>query len=319
MKLQKQVLITFFILTLICTLALLWGHNQSLPSYEITPIGKTVILNDNSGDISMDLEEFLPLAVLAVWDISENDELLKMQFVITRTWLLNCFQDKHTMTLAELNAQSQMQIPCVSYRELKEKWEDCYIENYNRLRWLQSLTGHEIITYENALITPFFHGVSAGKTVNGATIYGKDFSYLSPVESTWDLTAPGYLQIRYLELAPLLENLRAAYPEVTTTVTDFFDAFSITKQDDTGYVLSVKLGDVTLTGGEFASACGFASACFSLEKYQNAPASTIRVTAKGSGNGLGVNLYGAKALANDGKNYKEILNYYYKNVEIREQ
>ena len=298
-------------------LAYLWGSRQDIASHEVIPLGKTVELSDTTGRIRMDIEEFLPLTVMAVWDIDDNDELIKMQFVIMRTWLLFQMQDKQTLSLPETGGSDQ--IPWISYKELKEKWGSRYVESYDRLRWLQASTAHEVLLQNDSLIVPYFHAVSAGATVDGKAAYGKTYGYLPSVESAWDLTAPNFLQVRCLPLAPLLAALSDIHPEITTTVTDFFDAFSIEKKDDTGYVLSVRLGNVSVSGAEFARVCGFASPCFTLEKYPNAEVCTVRITTKGNGSGLGVSLYGAAALADSGKNYKEILNYFYKNVEIGEQ
>lgn len=42
----------------------------------------------------------------------------------------------------------------------------------------------------------------------------------------------------------------------------------------------------------------------------------MKVTVKGKGHGLGLSQYGANIMAKEGKNYKEILDYYYQNINI---
>ncbi|WP_337970405.1 SpoIID/LytB domain-containing protein, partial [Virgibacillus salexigens] len=39
-------------------------------------------------------------------------------------------------------------------------------------------------------------------------------------------------------------------------------------------------------------------------------------TTKGFGHGIGMSQYGANGMAKEGKNYKDIVNYYYKDVKI---
>jgi stage II sporulation protein D len=42
----------------------------------------------------------------------------------------------------------------------------------------------------------------------------------------------------------------------------------------------------------------------------------IRAATKGLGHGLGLSLYGAEAMAKSGSSYKEILKYYYSDVDF---
>ena len=42
----------------------------------------------------------------------------------------------------------------------------------------------------------------------------------------------------------------------------------------------------------------------------------VTITTKGYGHGVGMSQYGAQGMALEQKNYKEILEYYYKNTKI---
>lgn len=44
--------------------------------------------------------------------------------------------------------------------------------------------------------------------------------------------------------------------------------------------------------------------------------SKVIITTKGNGHGVGMSQYGANGLAKEGKNYKDIINYYYQDVTI---
>lgn len=54
------------------------------------------------------------------------------------------------------------------------------------------------------------------------------------------------------------------------------------------------------------------SSAFSLKEVDG----KIRVVTKGVGHGLGCSLYGADALAKQGYSYKEILEYFYTEIEF---
>ena len=56
------------------------------------------------------------------------------------------------------------------------------------------------------------------------------------------------------------------------------------------------------------------SACFYLSELDG----KIRIVTKGIGHGLGLSQYGANELAKEGKNYQEILRYYYTDVTLED-
>ena len=58
------------------------------------------------------------------------------------------------------------------------------------------------------------------------------------------------------------------------------------------------------------------SACFALEKKEDG---NYILYGGGFGHGIGLSQYGANAQAKEGKNYRDILQFYYKDVEIRNQ
>ena len=55
------------------------------------------------------------------------------------------------------------------------------------------------------------------------------------------------------------------------------------------------------------------SACFEVKSQKDG---TIVLTGGGFGHGIGMSQYGADAMGREGKNWQEILTYYYKDVEI---
>jgi len=77
-------------------------------------------------------------------------------------------------------------------------------------------------------------------------------------------------------------------------------------------VLTVKVGDKTFTGAELRTALDLRSACFEVS-YQDG---SFTFTVKGYGHGVGMSQFGADYLAKQGATYREILHFYYTDVEI---
>src|SRR5699024_12548282 len=80
-----------------------------------------------------------------------------------------------------------------------------------------------------------------------------------------------------------------------------------------GRVHAVKSGTERCTGREVRETLNSPSADFEIEKKEN----RIVLTTKGYGHGVGMSPYGANGMAKEGKNYKDITNYYYQDIEIR--
>ena len=60
---------------------------------------------------------------------------------------------------------------------------------------------------------------------------------------------------------------------------------------------------------------GLNSACCYIKEVEG----KVRIVTKGLGHGIGLSQYGANELAKEGNDYKEILQYYYKDVEITKE
>ena len=101
--------------------------------------------------------------------------------------------------------------------------------------------------------------------------------------------------------------------QIQTVTLDKLDA-EITQCDTTGYVQSVRVGKETVSGEEFRNTYGLASSCFTLQNYNG----KLRITTRGVGHGIGMSQYTANQMAKGGKKCEEILNYFFKDTELKE-
>ena len=85
----------------------------------------------------------------------------------------------------------------------------------------------------------------------------------------------------------------------------------IESRDSAGYVLTVRLGDETLTGEAFRFRYELNSSCFTAEETDQG----VRIVTRGLGHGFGMSLYTAGRMALEGRTYREILSYFYKNLD----
>lgn len=300
------IILVFIIVTVLFLLLQKWKEWNKLT----TRMNQNITYMEDGEKVSMDVEEFLPCVVLKVWDVDASDELLKMQIVMARTNICRIMED-----VKEKNAK-EFSMPFYTRKELKKKLGIAYYWKISHIRKLVQDTSLQTITYKGKLITPYFHGISAGYTGDGVKATGdKACDYLVSKPSLWDMESSDYMKSMSIPLKKMCDTVNQKMKKKVLTPQHFFDEFAISENYG-DYVKTVKFGKASVKGETFAQWFSLPSVCFSVYKIPAKPQKEVRIICKGIGNGLGVSLYGAKQMAANGNNYQDILKYYYKNVKI---
>ena len=136
--------------------------------------------------------------------------------------------------------------------------------------------------------------------------------YLQGVESEWDKTADGYAQsVEYTSQQfydALVMNLGIT-PEGEPE-----EWLGATRWYDTGYVDTIEVAGQEVAGTAFRQALALRSACFSV----SCSGDMFRVLTHGYGHGVGLSQWGARRMAEEGADWKEILAHYFPGTEIAE-
>ena len=195
-----------------------------------------------------------------------------------------------------------------------EKNQENQEENLETITFCVEETAGEILTWKGEAIDAAYHAVSSGNTRNAAEVSGQEGKdYLQSVESRQDISSMEYLNIIYMEKQEMAQKLQGLLGAAATVDAEGLpDSLTIEARDSAGYVTRVRCGSVVLNGEAVRDALGLSSSCFYFSRSDG----KIRITCKGEGHGLGLSQYGANELAKEGKNYREILKYYYQDVKI---
>ena len=154
-------------------------------------------------------------------------------------------------------------------------------------------TEGQVVMYENKLALVPFHQVSNGKTRNGEEVLGSnEYLYLQVVECQRDVEAENQLKSQFIEETEVM----------------------IEEWDSAGYVTSVSVAGEKMSGEAFREKYQLASSCFEVQEFEN----RTRVITKGVGHGLGISQFSANKMAEDGKTYHEILQFFFPGTEIKE-
>lgn len=271
-------------------------------------MGKRILLEINGLYKDMDVEEYVVGIMAGTSPADYNMEALKVQAILIRTNLLKEMEEKKTSDAKDLSYEY------LTMEDRKALWGNRYYdENERRMEQAVSATAGQVIYYKDELIMALYHDVSIGKTLSAKEELGEDIPYLQSVESSQDVEAKNYMNIIELKQDDL-KNIVAEYTEEKKDENAQEDAIKISLEESTenGYVKKVKINGIDYTGEEVMNLFGLSSVNYYIEEMDDG----IRFVCLGKGHSMGVSLYGANYMAENGATSKEIIQYYYKDIRI---
>ena len=203
------------------------------------------------------------------------------------------------------------------WREVKAaQHQKGYRQAYRSMEAAAKDTEGEMLFYRSKVCEGVFHRISSGATRDGLEVFGKmEKGYLLSVDSNWDMYGEGYLSGHYFSEEALRKQLEKAYPGLVFTEESPEKQINMHKRDKVGHILSLTVGNETISGEEFRKLLELPSSNFTMQAADG----KIRFLCKGQGHGLGLSQYGGNVLAKEGKSYREILRYYFPECEVKKE
>ena len=301
---MKKIIIISVLVILVPYLVVLCFNDVNNKHLFFVKNEKIRVLRSSSNKIEeIPLEEYIVGVLAGEMPINFNEEALKAQAVASRSYARKkMIYNKNKEYDVIDTVMNQVYLDDES---LRKSWKDNYEENISKLKNIVFKTKGEYVTYNNEVIDAFFFSTSTGVTENSENVFGKELPYLKSVISTFD------------EISPLYRVKKEYKKE------EFYNKLSIKNSDK----LNIKYTDISQTGKvskiningnnydakKIVELFNLKSYYFKIEEENN----KIIITTSGYGHGVGMSQYGANGMANLGYNYKEILKYYYKGVEIK--
>ncbi len=256
-----------------------------------------------------DLDQYIMSVLAAYVPLELKLDTMKAMAVIARTSVYYKWQQLQAEGKSmETLTKEEIGLPTAALDTIKQKYGQEKAATYiSTLENVVYSTKDEIITYEGKPILACYHYANAGKTRDYGESTGYKLPYLVSVDSSKDIEASvgiSSLKITFADAASMLEK---AYDVGKLDYEKLMDQLSIEKQDSTGYVLKVKVGEKTITGEEFQQCFYLNSTNFYFTQYEG----NLRIICKGKGSGYGFSQYGANEMAVEGKSYQELLTWYY--------
>ena len=244
--------------------------------------------------LTVDIEEYIIGVVAGEMPALFHVEALKAQAIASRTYLINHLQSNNSISNT---TDDQVYL---TKEEMKEKWGEDYEKYYNKIKEAVTTTKDLIMYYENEPIKAYYFSTSNGYTASSISVFNEQRDYLTSVESPFDQNNSNTIEITKQDFCTKLD---ISCNQISIT--------NITK-DNSNRVSKITINNKEYKGTKVRKLLSLRSTDFTF----NIKDTTIEITTKGYGHGVGMSQYGANNMAKLGYTYEEILKYYYKDIKI---
>ncbi len=271
-----------------------------------------VSLNDNKLNIInyLKLEKYLESVVGSEMPKEFPLAALQAQAIAARTYALKLLDNNKSF---DLHSTQSSQV----YLGLESETA----KTSRAVRSTKSL----VLFYQNKLINAVFHSSSGGRTENSGQVWKYQLPYLKSVID-YDQNSTNYRWMNTFNSSELYK----VFPDLGG-----INSIQIIEKSNTNRVLKVRLhgnnGNKIISGKDLREKLQLLSTKFEVDLKFNqivdeSPHQTLPLIPKnyvllvkgyGAGHGVGMSQWGAKALADRGSSFREILKHYYTGVQIK--
>ncbi|MDI9485514.1 MAG: stage II sporulation protein D [Bacillota bacterium] len=263
---------------------------------------------DQNRLLSMTLEEYVQGVVAAEMPASFHIEALKAQAVAARTYALRrILQDERIPEHPEAHLSSDFQsgqawISWNTFLERNGGSRGLILQR--KIKKAVKETEGIVAFYDNEPILAVYHSTSGGRTENSEHYWSQALPYLRSVEDPFSVNSPHYYSTATIQLSNLAQLL-----EVSNVKN-----FKVVERYPSGRVKTVEVDEKWFSGREIRQRLSLRSTWFTAEIIGNEMVFSVW----GYGHGVGMSQYGAQEMALKGYDYAEILQYYYRGIDLKE-
>lgn len=248
------------------------------------------VKKDNNEFQNINMNEYLIGVLACEMPASFEEEALKAQAIASRTFTYYLKSIGKDIT-TDISTQCMY-----NNSQMKEIWNEDYEKYYLKIKNAVEKTDNLLITYNGKIISSYYFAMSNGYTENSQTVFKQEL--FESVKS---------------------DEGRDTKYKITLTLDEFKNKLNVgtvnigeIKRNNTNHVDYIMINNNKYSGIDFRKKLNLRSTDFNIEINNN----NVVIETNGYGHGVGMSQYGANAMAKKGYNYKEILEYYYQNIDI---
>ena len=256
---------------------------------------------DSNEETNLDLEEYVIGVVAGEMPASFEIEALKAQAIAARSYALSKIETSTESYDLVTDITNQVYI---TTEDMQEKWGEDYDFYYDKIKNAVAATKNLVMEYEGDVISAYYFAMSNGATEDVSLVFGEARDYLKSVDSSWDESVKNFSVTTTFTKEEFCSKLSIDCSNITIGAID---------RSSTNRVNTIVINDKEFKGTTLRTLLGLRSTDFTIDI-----ADDIKITTKGYGHGVGMSQYGANEMAKNGASYEEILNHYYKDIDIVE-
>lgn len=312
---MKNYLLYFFAI-LLWTVAIpftpeVLGFEATVKEQEYKP--RNVSVKMKSGEIEeMNIEDYVLGVMLCEMPSNYDKQALLAQAVTIRSYVYYLIEnrDSNKHSDADLCCDGSCCREYITYKELYGmSGDNIAIDRNAVMKEAVKETEGEIITYNDKAILALYHISSGARTESYQNLNGINVPYLTSVNNVDESGFVYYKKEVFYKFADFENLLKTNGFEYTYSS----DEQPVVTQNTSGRCDSIRFGTVMVTGTDMMKMTDLASTNIEISKGKDGY--TIR--SYGLGSGLGLSQFGANVLAGKGYDYKQIIEFYFKNTLVK--
>lgn len=281
------------------------GDGTGIRKRDILKAEPEIIVKLQDGqERKMGLEEYITGVVAGEMKADWPENAYAAQAIIARTFALKHMSDNDTNVISGSYQFAQEYQPAKVTPEIEKAVKR---------------TRGEVIVYEDEYINAWFHASASGQTTSarvGLAYQEEEPPYIVSVKSPDD-QAPE--EIKNWQVDFTVAEIEGALNKIGKRVGSLRD-IEIEDKDETGRAINLKFsgtnGDVTVEAAVFRNELDPERLKSTMIKKIEKREDTYVFSGSGFGHGVGMSQWGAYALAKEGKSPEEIIEHYYRDIEI---
>lgn len=269
----------------------------------------TLYQHETGKTVEISLREYLYGVVAGEMDVNWPVEALAAQAMMARTFTLEKMEDGGVPERGTDASTDINEFQAYNAEKINDHVKQAVDE-----------TANQVITYQGQLIKAWFFADGGGRTaasaLEGLSYDKEETPYIQSVEDPGAALPdnPNTSWETYFSMAELAD----AVEQVTGTRRDSFRKVTIAEQGKSGRVMKYQFDDLTVGAAALRLALGGETMKSNLVEEIDIRDGQLMVKGRGYGHGVGMSQWGARALAEQGKSAAEIVQYFFKDVEIEQ-
>lgn len=296
---MREMCSVFIIIFLLPYVVAVFINGQGMFMTSVDSTNSKIEVQSGNTRVTMDYDQYL--CGVVAYELPEEEknfypEFLKAQTIIARTKIEKSRKGK------------------VYQEQFWDSKKVCQMYSNSQQKAISQAvfdTEELVLGYDGKLAEALFFFLSNGQSRSGNEVLeGTGYPYLLSVECVKDREnrwATGEVIWKYKELESCC---RKKFQTLQKNLV--FQDLDIISKDSTGYVIQIRVGNITMSGEDFRQCLQLPSSCFTLQDYYG----KLRIHTTGKGHGIGFSQYSANYMAKEGQSYENILRYFYKDIQI---